>query len=361
MTTGPGIREPAPPSPGRPSERTGPGRLRRIITNRWLIQLIVVGVLLAFAVWRIDIRELGGAFAEARYGWLLIALVVYTGSRVVHAWEWQIMLTKVGRAPFFGLFGATLIGTMVNAVVPAAAGDVVKIQIVANRYRLPRAGLIAGRGAEAVVNALIMVVFIVISFTLPAAGFASTTVLWLLAGGTLVAFAGTVFVSHRIPQAAPGWRLLGRLPNRTRRGIESHWPRFREGLEVMRRPKLLAIEVVLNLVGWLVDIIIFWAFGRAFNLHLPLAAYVSVTVVVAIITVFPITFGNVGTYELALLSAFSLYEIPAHDALAYAVGSHLFSTAFNIGLGIAAMWCMGMQPGDLFRLRTKAGEGPPPT
>ncbi|MEP7216588.1 MAG: lysylphosphatidylglycerol synthase transmembrane domain-containing protein [Anaerolineaceae bacterium] len=360
MTTDPGTPASA-PSPGQLAERKPSGRLRRVFTNRWLIQLLVVAVLLGLAAWRIDIRELGRAFARAQYTWLIFALAVYTGSRLVHAWEWQITLTKVGRAPFFGLFGATLIGTLVNAVVPAAAGDVVKIQVVANRYKLPRAGLIAGRGAEAVVNALVMVLFIVISFTLPAAGFASPKVLWLGAGGTLAAFAGAVFASHRIPNAAPRWRLLGRLPRRVRDGIDRHWPRFREGLEVLRRPKLLAIEVGLNLFGWLVDILIFWAFGRAFHLHLPLAAYVSVTVVVAIITVFPITFGNVGTYELALLSAFSLYDIPAHDALAYAVGSHLFSTAFNVGLGMIAMWCMGMQPGDVFRLHAKAAENSRPT
>ncbi len=359
MTSSPGIPA-GEPSPGQLTGGKRRGRLWRIVTNRWLIQLAVFGGLLSLAAWQIDLRELGHAFAQAQYGWLLFALVVYTGSRVVHAWEWQITLTKVGRAPFFGLFGATLIGTLVNAVIPAAAGDVVKIQIVANRYGLPRAGLIAGRGAEAVVNALIMVVFIVISFTLPAAGFASTTVLWLLAGATLIAFSGAVFVSHRISEAAPNWRLLGRLPRRMQAGIERHWPRFREGLEVMRRPKLLAIEVALNLFGWLVDILIFWAFGRAFNLQLPLGAYISVTVVVAIITVFPITFGNVGTYELALLSAFSLYQIPAHDALAYAVGSHLFSTAFNVGLGLVAMWGMGMQPGEVFRLRAKAVGGSPP-
>lgn len=329
--------------------------------NRWLLQSVVVVVLLGLAAWRINLRELGDSFAEAQYGWLVFALAVYIGSRVVHAWEWQITLTKVGRAPFFGLFGATLIGTLVNAVVPAAAGDVVKIQIVANRYGLPRAGLVAGRGAEAIVNALIMVVFIIVSFTLPSAGFASTTVLWLLAGGTLLGFAATVFISHRVPENAPRWRVLARLPGRLQRGIESHWPRFREGFEVMRRPKLLAIEVLLNLFGWGVDILICWAFGQAFNLDLPLAAYVSVTVVVAIITTFPITFGNVGTYELALLSALSLYDISAQDALAYAVGSHVFSTLFNIGLGAMAMWVMGLHPREIFSLRTKpapAATGP---
>ena len=309
--------------------------------------------LLALGAWQVDLRELGHAFAQAQYGWLAFVLIVYIGSRLVHAVEWQITLTKVGKAPFFGLFGALLIGTLVNAMVPASAGDVVKIQIVANRYRLPRAGLVAGRGAEGLVNAAIMVIFIMVSFALPSVGFGSRNLLWLLAGATAMTMAVSIAVSRRLPETMPAWRVLGGLPRRLQASLELYWPRIYEGFEVIRRPRLLFIEVLLNLFGWGVDILIFWAYGRAFNLALPISVYVSVTVVIALVTIFPITFGNVGTYEVALLSAFALYSVPAHDALAYAVGTHLFSTAFNIGLGLAAMLAMGIRPGEVFRLRPK--------
>ena len=82
-----------------------------------------------------------------------------------------------------------------------------------------------------------------------------------------------------------------------------------------------------------------------------MAAYVSVTVVIGLLTIFPVTFGNVGTFELAVVGALSLYGVSSHDALAYAVGTHLFSTLFNVGLGIIAMLVMGMRPGEVFRLR----------
>lgn len=130
-----------------------------------------------------------------------------------------------------------------------------------------------------------------------------------------------------------------------------------KGLEVIRRPRLLAVELAFNLFGWLLDILIFWAFGRAFNLHLPVAAYVSVTVVIGLITIFPITFGNVGTFELAVVGALSLYGVSSPDALAYAVGTHLFSTLFNLGLGVVAMLFMRMRPGEVFRLRTPKSRG----
>lgn len=323
----------------------------RLLKNRWLIQLAVIGGLLGAALVQVDLGALGRSFSDARYEWLLLAAMIYVGSRLVHAVEWQITLSRVGRAPFLGLFGVLLIGTLVNCVVPASAGDVVKIQIVANRYRLPRAGLVAGRGAEAIVNAVLIVVFVLVSFVLPNSAFASPKLLWWLAGATVAALVGSVFVARMLPRSAPRAGALPLLPRRFRASVDRHWPRIHEGFEVIRRPRLLALALAFNLFGWIVDILISWAFGRAFNLDVPLAAYVSVTVAIGLITIFPITFGNVGTFELAVVSALALYEVPADAALAFAVGTHLFSTLFNIALGVVAMLLMRMRPGDVFRLR----------
>ena len=55
--------------------------------------------------------------------------------------------------------------------------------------------------------------------------------------------------------------------------------------------------LMLNVAGWCIEIGMYWAYGHAFNLDVPLGAYVSVAVVVALVTTFPITFGNVGSWE----------------------------------------------------------------
>jgi len=327
---------------------------RTILRNPWLIQIAVAAVLLGLAAWQINFAKLGESFAHAHYGWLALAAGVYVSSRVVHAIEWRITLTKVGRVPLGGLFGALLVGTLVNAVVPASAGEVVKIQVIANRYGLPRTGLVAGRGAEAIVNAAIMTIFILTSFALPSVGYGSQELLWLLAAAAALVFGGAVLASRTLPESFPSWRWLTRLPRGLHDVLERHWPRFADGLEMIRRPHLLTIEILLNLFGWGVDVLIFWAYGEAFGLDLPLAAYLSVTVVIALITVFPITFGNIGTYEIAILSVLSLYAVSPERALAYAAGTHIFGTVLNIGLGLIAMWLMGLQPRDVFRLRGSA-------
>ncbi len=334
------------------------GLIARIVRSPWTFQIVIAAILLALASWQVDGGDLLHAFNHAAYGWLAVALVIYFISRLVHTVEWQITLTKVGRAPFLGLFGATLVGTLVNAVIPASAGEAVKIQIVANRYGLSRTGVIAGRGAESLVNALIMVMFIAISFTLPAAGVASGGVLLLIAGGAVAAFIFSAVSSNLMPAQYPEWRILRLLPSRVEAPIRKRWPRFYEGLELIRNPRLLLIAFVLNIFGWLVDLAIIWSYGQAFHLDVSIGAYLSVTVAVAIITVFPITFGNIGTFEFALLRVLRLYGVPGEQAFAFAVGMHLVSTAVNIGLGLGAMGLMGIRPGELLQLHSSA---PKPT
>jgi uncharacterized protein (TIRG00374 family) len=327
-----------------------------LLTNPWLFQAALLAGLLVLAYFEIDLHEVASAFKNARYEFLAAAFVVYVASRFLHAVEWQISLAKVGRAPLGGLFGITLIGTLVNTVVPASAGDVAKVQIAANRYDLPRAGLVATRGAEAVVNAIMMVIFVAVAFTLPGAGVVPRFVLWLMIAAAVALFVFAEAASRLLPEEAPRWRVFELLPERYGAWVRYHWPRFHAGFEVIRNPRLLGLTLLLNLVGWAEDIAIVWLYALAFHLSLPFGAYVSVTVAIALVTTFPITVGNVGTYELLVTSVLAIYGAGAAPGLAYAIGTHVFGAAFNILLGLGAVWLMRLTPRDIFRIaeRSKA-------
>ena len=109
-----------------------------------------------------------------------------------------------------------------------------------------------------------MVMFIALSFALPAAGVASGGVLLLMAAGAVVAFA-VAAVGSRLDarRSIPDWRAshLAACAGTGRRSAQ-RWPRFHEGLELMRNPRLLSVAFVLNIFGWLVDIAIIWAYGQ---------------------------------------------------------------------------------------------------
>ncbi len=333
------------------------GAIDRIVCTRTLYVFAVVA-LAAFAMWRINLGEAVRMFRDVRYEWLALAFVVYLAARAINAWEWRILLTKVGHAPLHGLLGALLIGTFVNAIAPANLGDVVRLQVVANRYALPRAGLIAERGSEALVNAMMFVLVALLSVFVAGERGAMNGgwVLWALVFASALAFTGAVAASKMLPRTAPQLTILWRLPHRLQGALQQQWPRIHDGFEVLRRPGLLLVLLVVGLAGWTIDFIINWSYGSAFNLDVPFSAYLSITLTLAVITTVPVTFGNIGVWEASLVGVLALYGVPADSALAYAVGSHIFVTVFNVGLGLAAMALMRIRPRDILGIHGSATE-----
>jgi uncharacterized protein (TIRG00374 family) len=328
-----------------------PSPFKRLLHSPWLGQVVFALAFIGLAAWQVSWGHIVDAFRHVRPEWVGVALLIYLGTRIVNAWEWQVLLSKVGKPPMHGLLGIMLIGSLVNAVLPGNLGDVAKIQIAANRYALPRAGLIAGRGAEALINNFMFVVVAVIGIMTVRGDTVSRDALWFFVPLTIAATIGVIALSRVLPEALPQWRFLRRLPPGLYSTLEALWPRIHDGFEAIRRPRLLGILVALGLFGWTVDIAINWSYGNAFGLDVSFGAYVSVTLALAIITTFPVTFGNIGTWEVAVVGALALYDVPADEALAYALGSHVFVTLFNVTLGLVAMAAMRLHPGEVFRFR----------
>lgn len=320
-------------------------RVRRV--PGWLIQAASGAALLGFALWWVDLGAVARSLGRAHYQWALLAITIYALTRVVHTIHWQVYLVKVGRVPFAQLLGAFVIGNFVNSVLPARAGDVATIQLIANRYGLSRAGMIAASGVETVLDALVLVMMMLVALALLDSSSVSAVVLWALVALAAAAFFAAIVSSRLIPPTMPPWRSLGLLPERARGVLGDAWPRLRDGLEAVRNEHVLALALALTVVGYGIEVLTFWAFGRAFALGLPLSAYVSVTVAVSLVR----TFQNIGTYEIALIALLRREGVTGGDAFAYAVATRVLVSTFITVMGLVAMWLMAVRPRDVLTLR----------
>jgi uncharacterized protein (TIRG00374 family) len=149
------------------------------------------------------------------------------------------------------------------------------------------------------------------------------------------------------------------MPDVAEQALRDAWPRLRDGIETLRNERLLAVVVALTVVGYLIEVVLFWAFGQAFGLGLAFTAYVGVTVAVSFVRTFPITFQNIGTYEVVLLGLLAREGASADDAFAYAVATRIFISLSITAMGLLAMWLMRLSPRDVFALRRDDGEAVP--
>ena len=324
----------------------------RVFPPPWLFQLAITAAFLGLVAWRVDLNHVLTPIREADLRWIALAMLIFPLTRPIDVLRWRLYLARVGRVPYLGLLGAFLVGNLANNVLPLRVGDLVKIQIVANRHGLSRAGLITSRAVESVIDGVTFVIMVVLGLALLGAVAGSAPLLWALVGASLLGLAAAVLVGRLLPREAPASRLVTRLPARLRALIDDSWPKVLDGLETMRDLRLFSITLALNFASWFVQTLAFFLFGLAFGLDLPFIVYLGVTIAANVVTDVPITFQNFGTYEIVMLEFLALQGVAREDAFSYALTTHVLSNLWVIVLGLAAMWLMRLRPAEILALRT---------
>jgi hypothetical protein len=326
----------------------------RFLDRRLLFRVALSGALVGVLVWRVDIGEALHTFTEANYLFVLPALPIYTISKVVDAQRWRMMLSPIQKVPVGGLLGSLLIANMANNAVPVRVGDLLRVQIPAQRYGLPRAGLTATVFVtETLVDGVAFVVLGLLGLALiPEIPPALTNLLWALFGAVLGGLVVAGAASHL--RLEVGWQergLLRWVPARVRRSVGDLLPEFLEGLGALRRPRL-GLEVLgLSFVAWLLEAVMFWLFGQAFGLDLSFSSYLVIMIAANMIVAMPIVPSNIGPYELATAEVVAVLGVSRPLAGGYAIGTHLLNILWVGVSGLVAMWLMRMSMEDLFSLR----------
>lgn len=331
----------------------------RVLRSPWTIQFLATAPFIAFIVWRVDLTEGVRALLDGHYGWALLALAIYFATRVVDTVRWRLYLAKVGKVPLLPLLGSFLIGNFGNNVLPFRAGDVVKIQLIANRYGLSRAGMASTVFVvEGVLDGVTFLLLLLIGLALLDLSWVPAPLFWSLAASAGLGFLATVAASRYLPRTPPT-RLLRLLPERLRSAFSDAWPRFLDGMETMRSPRMLGAATVLNFASWSLQVFMFWTFALAFGLDLPFVSYVVVMIAANLVAVTAITFQNIGTYEVVVLEIMVAMGIVREEGFAYAVSTHLITNLWVVILGIAALLLMRVRPRDI--LTVKPAEEEPAT
>jgi uncharacterized protein (TIRG00374 family) len=131
-------------------------------------------------------------------------------------------------------------------------------------------------------------------------------------------------------------------------------PHFIDGLAVFREAKLAAQAIGLSFCIWLLEVAMFVLFGLAFGIHLSMPAWMLIMVAANMVSSIPITPSNIGTYELAVVELVKALGVPAGDAVAFAIATHIFNIVWITGAGFVAMWALGLSIDDVFSFGRKA-------
>ena len=279
------------------------------------------------------------AFAErlAAVHWGLLAAAIALGflNLALRSRAWQQILRAAmpaERIRYSTAFGAYCAGVGVNAIVPARAGDVLKMFLVVRSN--PRARYVTLTGtlvAETLFDFVVaggLLVWVLLAGVLPGVRFPDLPTFELSAAVrnpevTLVIVAVLAVLGV----------LLGRR-------VRSFWRQFGQGLVIVRTPgRYLRSVVSYQALGWGCRIGAAYAFLEAFGVPGSLRNALIVQVAGSLGSLLPATPGGLGPKQ-ALLVVMLAGEAGRTDVLAFSAGMEVSLLVANVALGGACLALM---------------------
>jgi uncharacterized protein (TIRG00374 family) len=312
----------------------------RVWSSGWAqIAVGFVALVLAFVViwWRgPDWGSVLEAFRVVIWSWIVLAFLLNVVSTLFRALAWRLTIRQAlpdeHQPRLDHVLSSFGVGLLANAIVPGRLGELARVATL--RRHLPDApegtsailvGTVFAHRLFDLVPATILVVWVlltaevphwaIVSFGIAAlVGFALFTVAWLGAR------------RHRRPVMSEG---MGSVRKLVVMG--------RQGLAVLKEPVALAGAVLLQCLGWLMQLLAVYAAMQAFDIDAPLPAAGLVLVLMNVATIVPLWPGNVGLVQAAVALPLRNYGVPYATGFAYGLALQALEMACGIGLGLIAI------------------------
>lgn len=305
--------------------------------------LALGGVFIFLAFHRVDFRQMGAAFHEARYVFLFPALALLMLSIVLRSLRWGQLLEPVRRVGRRQLFSALMIGYMGNSFLPAHLGELLRAYIIGRNEKIPAGAVFASIVVERIIDVFTLLLFM--AFTLVVFPFPPEV---RLSGYITFAFVVALFVllvvmkRHRPRTLQVAERLLRFLPPGPAGKLLHLLHSFLDGIVPLKYRRRYAQSTALSLAIWLCYAASFQAGFYAFSFQaryrLPWSAALVLLVITTFSIIIPSSPGYVGTYHYLCQLSLGLFAIPKGPALSFAFVMHALNFFPFLVIGGVLLW-----------------------
>lgn len=302
--------------------------------------LLIAGLTALFAWLFLRQVDLGQALEEAGRlpVWAVTAALTALLANLAFATvRWRYLLAAAGYdVPLGRLLSTIAAGIAVNNLLPARAGDLVRIESLRSGERIP-AFVVAGTlFAERILDGLVLAGWIVVGALLLGTGGPLLLTGLALSAGSVLGLALIVLAAAKpVGSRRLARRALTPLPRRWNGRAEHAALSFLDGLSAFRPGRTLALALATSVPVWLADLGLYVALGQAFGIDAGLGGYLALEGVGNLALAVPSTAAGVGSFDYLTLLAARGIAADGPAASAYVLALHVFTVVPVSLLGLA--------------------------
>jgi uncharacterized protein (TIRG00374 family) len=296
--------------------------------------LIAIGLLIT-SFYNVDFKELWHTLARIHPFYLFVALASAVLMNWAKGMRWRALIRDVKVISKTRVFALFHVGQMINLSLPALTGQAGRIVMLAKQEGLSKTFCFTTVAMEVLFDGitLILVVYAA-SFIFAFPGWVREAEVYaaIIIGAILLVLA--LLVRYERGLAYFGKKTIRRrLPN-TYKKLEKWTSSFSNGLVSLRSSRGVFSVGFYSILVWIFHIGISIMLIRAFGLNIPFWAGVVIVIVNSFLLLIPVSPGNIGSFQLAVIWALSLFDVPHAEAAAFSIVLHFMDVApvFLVGI-----------------------------
>jgi uncharacterized membrane protein YbhN (UPF0104 family) len=305
-----------------------------------LIQALVSLVALAAVVWwATDQKSPHIPTGGDAIAWVIGAVALYVVATVVRAERWHQILEHTGvSTKRVDCYALTTVGYMGNNVLPARAGEALRVVLLSTRCEASKRTLISSIVAERLLDVIALLTIFVLTVygVLSTADVLPTDRPLLVTGiGVLLVLAAVVAVwvlrAHHVFERVRDWlRPLADAP----RALLAPW-----GL----------VLLVATFVLWTVEASVYWSVARAIEMDISISGALYLVALTNFVAALPAAPGSLGTFDAAIAWGADKLGAAGSVALSYVI---LIRFVLYVPITIVGLVVLVTRYGGWSRLRS---------
>ena len=326
---------------------------KRLVSAVQYIFFLGIGVLLLWLGFRkLDLTEVWIDIRQARYSWLVIALMFAVISHIFRALRWNLMISSLGYTTrLSSTFYAVMVGYLANTAVPRM-GEFARCGVLSRKERIPFNTLfgtvISERFFDLFVLAFILIMVTLLQINLVGGfvysvfnpylqkAFSNLTSIILLVITILLLFAGFIWLAIRIKERMKSFSFYKRARDFAIGLINGIRTIFRMNRKWLFMGYTLAIWICYVIMVYLP----FSMLDETNMLNLLDGTTVMALGSLGIVAPVP---GGIGAYHyITKVILTELYAVEANAAMSYATIVHAGQTILNVSLGALSYLLLGI-------------------
>ncbi len=303
-----------------------------------LFVVILSLTLLWLAVRNVNWMEAWRVFIGANFLVLALSFVCLVSSYALRSVRWQLMISDNAKLPLKVVFWATVVGYLMNNILPARAGDALRPLVVLKHTQSSRVFLLATVFVERFAEIGMLGIAAILAVpSVPNVPGWMTTATYVLASVTLIGVVLLLSASKLVDGMNKLINLVP-LPANIQSTLRGGVTQVELGSQPLRRPWIAIQFMILTILIWICEVGFTFIVAQAIHIDLSILQCALLLLSLSLASIVPSTPGYVGVFQFVAVSVLVPLGVSSHAALAYIILFQACQYVSVICLGLIGAW-----------------------